>query len=76
MNRIKELRVDNDIKQQYIANMLSITQAQYSRIECNKYELDYNGLTVLSEFYRVNIDYLLGLTDVDKFFPRRKNDKK
>ena len=70
--RIKELRVDKDIKQVEIANILNISQAQYSYIENNKFQLDYNGLITLAKFYCVSIDYLLGLTDVTKPYPRKK----
>ena len=69
MNRIKELREYNDIKQVEIAKLLNITQAQYSRIENNEYELSYDGLIKLSKFYNTSIDYLLGLTSVKKPYP-------
>ena len=42
-NRIIELREDDDLKQIQIAKILHITQAQYSRIENNEYELSYDG---------------------------------
>lgn len=47
-NRIKELRTDKDINQKEIAKLLSITQAQYSYIENNKYELDYKRINYIS----------------------------
>lgn len=70
--RIKELRVDKDIKQKELAKILNITQAQYSYIENNKFELDYKGLISLAKFYCVSIDYILGLTDITKPYPRKK----
>ena len=63
MNRIKALREDNDLKQLQLAKILNITQAQYSRIENNEYELSYDGLITLAFFYHTSIDYLLGITD-------------
>lgn len=66
MNKIKELREDNDIKQIQLAKILNITQAQYSRIENNEYELSYDGLIKLALFYNTSIDYILGLTNVKK----------
>ena len=76
MNRLRDLREDKDLLQKDVAKMLNIKQQQYSRYECCKNDVPVSILIELSEFYRVNIDYLLGLTDVDKFLPRRKNDKK
>lgn len=70
--RIKELRVDKDIKQIELAKLLNISQAQYSYIENNKFELDYNGLITLSQFYCVSIDYILGVTNIAKPYPRKK----
>ena len=71
MNRIKELREDNDIKQIHLAKLLNITQAQYSRIENNEYELSYDGLIKLAKFYNTSIDYILGITDIKKSYPQR-----
>ena len=71
-NRIKELRIDNDFKQKKMAEILSVTQAQYSRIENLEYQLSYDGLIKLAEFYNTSIDYILGLTDVSKSYPRSK----
>jgi len=33
IDRIKEIREDNDLKQSELAKLLNITQAQYSRYE-------------------------------------------
>lgn len=57
--RIKELREDTDRKQIEIAKLLGITQAQYSRLEKNEFQLDYDKLTKLAIFYNTSIDYLL-----------------
>lgn len=63
MNRFKELRLSKDLSQQKIANMLSISQAAYSKYECDKAEPDIESLKILSKFYDVSIDYLLERTD-------------
>lgn len=69
-NRIKDLRTDKDIFQKHIANILNITQAQYSRIENNENQLSYDGLIKLAIFYDTSIDYILGLTDETKPYKR------
>lgn len=73
MNRIKDLREDRDLYQKDIAKILNMTQAQYSRIEQNIYELSYDGLIKLAFFYNTSIDYILGITNEKKAYPRAKN---
>lgn len=59
VNNIKKLRKINKKTQQEIADILSITQSQYSRIENNKCYISVDHLTKLSEYYGVSIEYLL-----------------
>lgn len=63
MLRLKDLREDRDLFQKDIAKILNITQAQYSRIEAEEYQLSYDGLIKLAIFYNTSIDYILGLTN-------------
>lgn len=48
MTRIKDLREDKDLTQNDIAKILNITQAQYSRIEKEIYQLSYDGINKIS----------------------------
>ena len=57
--RIKELREDTDRKQVEIARLLGMKQPQYSNVENEKFQLDYENLTKLAIFYNTSIDYLL-----------------
>lgn len=68
--RIKDLREDKDLKQIVIANYLGIKQNSYSQIENGTNNLQIDHLIKLSEFYNVSVDYLLGLTDIMKPYPR------
>ena len=68
--RLRDLREDKDLKQGDIADFLGISQAEYSRIESGIYQLDYDGLKKLAIFYNTSIDYILGLTNVIKPYPR------
>ncbi len=63
MTRIRDLREDRDLRQIDIAKILNMTQAQYSRIEKEVYELSYKGLIELADFYKVSIDYILCRTN-------------
>ena len=61
--RIRELREDYDLTQEYLAKYLSCSQSAYSKIEAGKRQLSIDYLIKLSSLYRVSTDYLLGLTD-------------
>lgn len=69
--RIKDLREDKDLYQKQLASLLNISQAQYSRIETGENEITLDSLIRLSEFYNVNVDYILGLTNIKKRYPKK-----
>jgi len=66
MNRIRALREDKDLTQAEVAKVIKSTQQQYSRIETGKSDISGERLRLLAEFYRVSVDYILGLTDDPK----------
>lgn len=61
--RIRDLREDSDNKQATIANLLSITQQQYSLYELGKREIPLHLAVILADFYNVSLDYLAGRTN-------------
>lgn len=63
VERIKELREDNDLRQVDVAAELNTTQQVYSRYENGKNEIPVHHLITLSKYYKVSTDYILGLTD-------------
>lgn len=70
--RIEELRIDNDVEQKEVCDFLKIKQPQYSRYENGKSEPKIGTIIKLAEFYGVSTDYILGLTDIMKPYPRKK----
>ena len=62
MYRIKDLREDNDLSQKTIAGVIGTTQQQYSKIENGISDISGEKLVLLSKFYNVSTDYILGLT--------------
>ena len=60
--RIRELREDHDLRQVDIAKMLNMSQTGYSKYETGENDIPTSVLIALADFYRVNIDYLLGRT--------------
>lgn len=70
--RIRDLREDNDLSQQALADLLHVTQATYSRYESGKQNIPNEMLIALARFYGTSVDYLLGLTDCRKPYERAK----
>ena len=60
--RIKDLRIDNDLYQKQIANLLKITRQQYGLYESGKRDIPIDLLIKLADFYNVSTDYILGRT--------------
>ena len=61
--RIRDLREDNDLKQDAVAALLETTQQQYSRWERGAQEIPLHHAITLAKFYKVSLDYLTGLTN-------------
>ena len=72
MLRLKELREDNDKKQIEIAKILGIQQNSYSQIESEKNTLQIDHLIKLASYYDTSTDYILGLTDETRPYPKSR----
>lgn len=70
--RIRELREDKDLTQKQVGQLLNMSQTGYNQYEIGKNDIPTHVLIQLSFFYNVSVDYLLGLTDVMKPYPRQK----
>ena len=70
--RIRDLREDKDLKQSVIAGKLMCDQSLYSKYEREERELPLRYAIKLAEYYGVSVDYLVGLTDEPKPYPRKK----
>lgn len=70
--RIRDLREDNDLFQKDLAKYLQCSQVSYSYYELGKRDIPTDVLIRLAAFYHTSTDYLLGLTDVRKPYPRTK----
>lgn len=67
LQRLKDLREDEDLKQVYIARLLHTTQQQYSLYESGQRELPIRHLVTLADFYKVSADYILGRTNIKDY---------
>ena len=61
--RLKDLREDRDLKQTDIAKLLGTTRQQVSKWENGVQMMGVDKYIILARFYKVSVDYLLGLTD-------------
>lgn len=60
---LKDLRKEFGLSQKQMAEKLSISQQTYSDYEKGKTEPTIDTLIKISEFFKVSIEYLLGLED-------------
>ena len=72
MLRLKDLREDRNLNQEEIAKMLNISQTNYSKYELGKINIPISSLKKLAKYYNTSVDYLLGLTNEIKPYPRQK----
>lgn len=73
MLRIKDLREDKDMTQSQVSKLLNISQTNYSKYELGKINIPIETLKKLSIIFNTSIDYLLGMTDEVKPYPKKVN---
>ena len=70
--RIRDLREDNDMTQQQVADYLNIKQNTYSQYETENRQIPLDVLMALAALYKTSTDYLLGITDCRTPYPKTK----
>lgn len=68
--RLRDLREDHDISQEEIGKLLHVSQATYSRYESGALDIPTAALIALASYYKVSVDYLLGLTNQKQPYPK------
>ncbi len=71
--RIRNLREDKDLTQGELAKLLNVSQTTYSRYESGALDIPSRSLIKLAEYYSTSVDYLLGITNSDKAYPKNSN---
>jgi len=61
MDKLRDLREDNDLTQAKVAAMLGTSQTMYARYERGANELPVRHLITLCRYYNVSADVVLGL---------------
>lgn len=69
--RIREIREDNSLTQQNIADLLHIGQRTYSDYESGKTRIPIDNLLILAKFYDVSMDYISGASDILTDYPQK-----
>jgi len=70
--KIRDLREDHDLTQRQVAEHLGCDRSLYSRYERGERETPLHIMAQLAIFYETSIDYLVGLTNERKPYPRTK----
>ena len=70
--RIRDLREDADLSQTDVAQELGIDQRTYSNYETEKRDMPMKHYRKLAIFYKTSVDYLIGLTDEHRPYPRAR----
>lgn len=69
MNRIKLLRLKNNLKQDDLCKIINVSQASLSGYENGKFEPDNDTLLRLAAHFKVSVDYLLGYDESSRILP-------
>lgn len=70
-SRIRKLREDKDLTQEYMAQLLHVNQRTYARYETGEHAIPLEQLCRIADFHNVSVDYLLDRTDTRKPYPRK-----
>lgn len=70
--RLQEIRKDHNDTQQSLADKLHATLFAVRCWEQNKSDPSHDTLVAICRLYDISADYLLGLTDIDPVYARRR----
>lgn len=65
-HRIRDLREDNDLTQQEVAEKLYIQREVYRRYETGAREIPFNIAIMIAKLYNVSLDYIAEISDDKK----------
>ncbi|MBQ9968706.1 MAG: helix-turn-helix transcriptional regulator [Oscillospiraceae bacterium] len=72
MNRLKELRKEKRLTQVQMQMLTGVDQSDYSKIENGKRYYTFEQCKRIAMALGTSMDYLAGLTDEKKPYPRNK----
>lgn len=68
--RIKNLRVDNELTQQTIADYLNVSRGTYKNYENGVRGMSIEILSDIADYYNTSTDFLIGRTDIKNPYPK------
>ena len=71
-DRIRNLREDADLTQAEVGGQINVPQRTYAYYESGERMIPPQVFIALAQFYRVSVDYLLGITDQKAPYPHKK----
>lgn len=75
MERLKKLRLERGYTQIKMQMLTGIDQSDYSKLETGKRYYTFEQLKKIALTLDTSMDYLAGLTDEKKPYPRRKEGR-
>lgn len=73
--RLRDLREDRDMTQVELAECLHVAQSTLSQYENGQRQLPMELLIEAAKFFETSTDYILGLTNERKPYPRKRTEK-
>jgi len=64
MNRLKELRKEKDLTQEQLGLIIGVESSAISKYERNTVPIPIDNLIMLSNYFNVSTDYILGITQI------------
>ena len=72
LDHLRALREDKDLSQEDMAEFLNVHQTTYSDYELGQSNIPIETLGKLADYFETSVDYILGLTDEPRPYPRKK----
>lgn len=69
--RIREIREDNSLTQQKVADLLHVGQRTYADYESGKTRIPVDSLLILARYYNVSVDYISGASNLKTKYPQK-----
>ena len=63
-DRLKEIREEHELTQKQIATILNVDRSTYAGWETGKDTIPLRRLNKLSDYYKISVDYMTGLSNV------------
>ena len=65
IKNLKKLRQEKGISQQYLAEIIGVTQQSVYKYETQNVEPDLDILTALADYFSTSVDYLIGHSEIN-----------